>query len=333
MTDRIGRGGEVLQVREEEAFVEIQASPATRRMYRSDLTDLARFVEKRGRTLADATREDLVAWVRALETREVRGKKGLVPATLARKLSVVRSFYEFLRARGTAVENPGRDIKLPKVDRSQGKTPSLSKKDVEQLLGAMDPKTPRGLRDRAIAMMLFGQGLRVSEVAKLQRKQLVTEDGYIVARLVGKGGSAVKSVLSPEVDQVLQEHLRKNVPHGEYLFRALPRNPKFFESRGQDPRTRPITTHSILVALKRYARAAGLDPGSVRTHGGRVFFITEAYRRTHDLERVSRAVGHKSIATTKRYLRYLEEHREHAALAIHLTPREPLLSRKGGDGP
>jgi integrase/recombinase XerD len=294
-------------------------------MYRSDALDLAGFLETRERELAQATREDLVAWVRVLEKRETRGKRGLDPATLARKLSVARSLFEFLRARGEVAVNPAADLKPPKIDRSQGKTPCVSKREVEMLLGAMDTHQARGLRDRAIAMLLFGQGLRVSEVAKLERRHLSTEDGYTVLRLAGKGGAAQKSVLSPEVGEVFQEHLGRNVPHGTYLFRAMPRNAKYFEGTGCDPRTRPLGARSILVMLKSYARQAGLDPASVRPHGGRVFFITEAYRRTHDLERVARAVGHKSIGTTRRYLRYLEEPREHAALAVHLAPREPIL--------
>lgn len=306
-------------------FIDGQASSGTRRMYRSDVQDLARFVANRGRTLAEASRDDLVEWIRHLETREVRGKRGLDGATLARKLSVIKSAFEFLRRKGAVSENPAGDLKPPRVDRSQGKTPCPSKREAELLLGAMDPSTNRGLRDRAIGMILFGQGLRVSEVAKLQRKHLTTEDGYTVVRLVGKGGSVVKSVLSPDVTQILQEHLRKNVPHGEYVFRAMPTNPKYQEERGRDPRTRAIGSRSILVMLKAYARKAGLDPGAIRPHGGRVFFITEAYRRTHDLERVANDVGHKSLNTTRRYLRYLAELKEHVALTVRLIPRDSVL--------
>ncbi|MCI0656143.1 MAG: tyrosine-type recombinase/integrase [Acidobacteria bacterium] len=314
--------------REAMEFVEAQASPATRRMYQSDVQDLARFVSGRGRTIAEASREDLVGWIRSLETRVVRGKRGVEGATQARKLSVIKSLFEFLRTKGAIESNPAADLKPPRVDRSQGKTPCPSKREAELLLGVMDPETARGLRDRAIGMILFGQGLRVSEVARLQRKQLTTEDGYTVIRLVGKGGAIVKSVLSPEVDQALQVHLRRNVPHGEYVFRAMPTNAKYHEGKGRDPRTRPIGTRSILVMLKCYARRAGLDPGSIRAHGGRVFFITEAYRRTRDLERVARAVGHRSLGTTRRYLRYLEEPKDHAALAVKLVPRETLLEPK-----
>jgi len=82
-------------------FVDNQASIQTRRMYRSDVEDLARFVAGRGRKLHEALREDLVGWFRSLEKREVRGKQGLDGATLARKLSVIKTFFEFLREKGT----------------------------------------------------------------------------------------------------------------------------------------------------------------------------------------------------------------------------------------
>ncbi len=298
------------------AFTEVQAAETTRAMYRSDLADLAR--DRDGAEVNDAA---AVSWIRSLEARR------LDPATIARKISVARSFFEHLRKKRIVDTNPFADIKPPKVDRSEGKTPCLAKREVELLLGVMDPKNPYGLRDRAIAFLLFGCGLRVSTVARLRKDEIATEDGYAVIRVVGKGGRLQKSVLAPDVEAVLREHIQRNAPHGEWVFRAMPTNARYHESVGRDPRTRPLTRQSILAGLKRWARAAGLDEKSVRCHSGRVFFVTEAYRRTHDLERVARAVGHSSLGTTRRYLRYLERPEDHAALAVKLTPREPALRR------
>ena len=200
----------------------------------------------------------------------------------------------------------------------------MPKGEVERLLGTFDPRRPRELRDLAIATLLFANGLRVSEVAGLRRSQVGREEGHPVIELSGKGGSRTRTTLRPEVAKLLETHIAKNAPHGEYLFRAMPRNPRHFEREGRDPRTRPISTHSIEKMLKRAARKARLDPRRVRPHAGRVFFVTEAYEATGDLERVSRGVGHEDLSTTRGYLRYLDTAGKHPALALPaLTPKRP----------
>ena len=313
-------------------YADAQASPGTSRVYRGDLLELSLFLEARNTDLLEAKQVDLTAWIRALRTKETRGRRGLRDSTIARKLRVAKSFYDFQLEKRTLVENPARFLKPPKIDKSQGMTPLNSKREVEVLLGVMDPSTPLGLRDRTITMLFYGQGLRLAEVATLERDHLTTEDGYTVIRRAGKGGRKFRSVLSPEAERLLREHLKKNAPHGRYIFRAMPRNGSYQVKEGRDPRTRPLSAWSIRKSLKRHARLAGLDPGSIRPHAGRVFFVTEGYRRTGDLEAVSRDVGHVSIATTRGYLHHLAEPKDSVTLKIKLVPREPLLSRKDPSG-
>ncbi len=88
---------------------------------------------------------------------------------------------------------------------------------------------------------------------------------------------------------------------------------------------RPISARAIHAMVKRYARKAGLDPRVLRPHSGRVFFITQSYLKTRDLERMARAVGHRELATTRRYLRLGAVLEDHPAKLIDLLPH-----RRGG---
>jgi integrase/recombinase XerD len=153
--------------------------------------------------------------------------------------------------------------------------------------------------------------MRISEAARLQVNSLSLQEGFLVVTLLGKGGSCVQTVLSKEVRDALEDHLKASRIESGYVFRS---------SRGTNEHSsaRHVSPRAIHSSLKRYARRAGLDPRSIRPHSGRVFFITQAYAQTHDLERVARAVGHRNIATTRRYLRYQERISMHAALSVKI---------------
>jgi integrase/recombinase XerD len=294
------------------AFVSMQNSPRTRGMYASDLRDLASFAQAHVRGPLHGMQEsDALAWRRGLEER------GLSPVTIARKLAVARGFFSYVMdldvpPSGIAPRNPFRRVHPPRFDRSVGKTPCPGSAEVVKLLGSMSPRSRRGRRDLLIALLLFNQGLRVSEVARLERSNVLRSGKRTYLALVGKGGSEVRSVLQDEVAALLDKHLRCLDAESRYLFSRLTSD-KAAEC--------PITPRAIHANLKRYAARAGLDPTFIRPHSGRVYFITQSYLKTRDLERVARAVGHRELATTRRYLRLGSALEDHPASLIELLPR------------
>src|SRR5438094_8454200 len=86
---------------------------------------------------------------------------------------------------------------------------------------------------------------------------------------------------------------------------------------------RHLANRVIYDRLKAYIAKAGLNPTYIRPHSGRVFFITQSYFKTRDLERVARAVGHRDLATTRRYLRLGSVLGDHPARVITLAPPSP----------
>lgn len=300
-------------------FLALQSSPLTRRVYASELYALREFSTRQGWTFPFLAEEHALTWRAHLDERH------LAPATIARKLAIARTFFNFLLdldapPQGLPSRNPFRRIRPPRFDRSLGKTPCPSPEEVQRLLSVIDPRSAIGLRDRVIMLFLFNQGLRVSEVARSERENIRRYRKFTYLALVGKGGSEIRSVLAPALARLLGQHLERQGRQGRFLFTSLGGH------RGASDH--PLTSRTIHARLKHYARLAGLDPTSIRPHSGRVFFITQSYLKTHDLERVARAVGHREIATTRRYLRLNEILETHPALLIDLSG----ASRHEGQG-
>lgn len=247
------------------------------------------------------------------------------PSTISRKLAVARAFFTYLfdldqLPAGLPPRNPFRRVRPPRYDRSVGKTPCPGTDEVARLFRAMNPRSPVGRRDLLIFLLLFNHGLRVSEVARLERSSVLRSDRRTYLALVGKGGSEVRSVLRDDVAELLDRHIRSLPPGGRFVFSRM--------DRGSLTERRPLSTRFIHLQLKHYAERAGLDPSTVRPHSGRVFFITQSYLRTRDLELVARAVGHRELATTRRYLRLGSALEEHPAIHMNLLAASERTRRK-----
>jgi site-specific recombinase XerD len=298
-----------------ERFLSQYSSPGSRRVYRADLEDLVRFVQRRFSVEFPALAEEhALAWRAHLEARS------LAPSTIARKIAVLKGFYTYLLdldepLPGLPPKNPFRRIRPPRFDRSVGKTPAPDPEGVRRLLSAIGSRSPRARRDLLITLLLFNQGLRVAEVARLERSHILAHGGRSYLSLVGKGGSEIRSVLPEDVALLLSRHLRALPPDCRFVFTRMDQ----LRQRPVSP-PRPLTTRTIHERLKNYAGKAGLNPVLIRPHSGRVFFITQSYLKTRDLERVARAVGHRELATTRRYLRLGSALEDHPATLLHLCP-------------
>src|SRR4051812_21609497 len=153
-----------------------RASPHTRRAYVSDLCQLARFLEERGTTLDAASRDDLRAFLASRFAANA-------PATLARKQASLRAFYEHRVRGGHIADSPARRLVFPRKRVSLPNVMSVD--DCFALLEAPSQRTPRGLRDRCMLEMMYGGGLRVSELVGLDVGDLI--DGETALRVRGKG--------------------------------------------------------------------------------------------------------------------------------------------------
>ncbi len=157
--------------------VERGRAPATLEAYRRDLSDFARWAADRQVLVVDATAPDVHAYLAA------QARDGAAASTRKRRAVAVRSLYRFLAAEGVIDQDPASDAEVPRVP--SGLPKALGESEIERLLAAVVGDDPRALRDRAILEVLYGGGLRISELVALSLGDLDLSERML--RVMGKG--------------------------------------------------------------------------------------------------------------------------------------------------
>jgi site-specific recombinase XerD len=265
---------------------QVRASPHTVRAYQRDVAQFLDTIEARaGRPAAPAD----------LEVRQVRAHLATLhgtraPSTLARKLSALRRFGEFLRREGavednavTLVQNPRRGQRLPVA---------LRVDDVASMIEAPAPDDPKARRDRAVLEVLYGAGLRVSECVALDLSQLRWEGERLLLRVVrGKGGKDRVVPLGRPAARALREYLEVR----SMLVRPTsPAEAVFLGNRGGRLPDRQVR---YLVEQRSTEQATA----RISPHGLRHSFATHLLDSGCDLRAIQAMLGHASLSTTQRY--------------------------------
>jgi integrase/recombinase XerC len=270
---------------------ERRASPHTVDAYRRDLDQLKAFLGKRlGRpaALADVTKLTLRAWLGDLARSRSAG-------SVARKLAAVRTFYRYLEREGRVRQNPVALIASPKVRR---KLPAFLGVDAAaEVMRA--PATDRApseaeqLRDTLILELLYGSGLRVSELVGLDLSHVSMNEEQM--RVLGKGK---KERLVPLGSKAL-EALRAYLPRRSEL-----RHPKtgFADARALlvGRRGRRLGVRRVQTLVRRYG-ALGAGRSDLHPHALRHSCATHMLEGGADLRAIQELLGHASLSTTQRY--------------------------------
>ncbi|KAA0012262.1 site-specific tyrosine recombinase XerD [Billgrantia pellis] len=263
-------------------WLERGASEHTLTAYRRDLEAwAARLAEGGGELLApDAAL--LSAWI------EERRNTGYRLRSNARLLSSLRGFYRWALAEGRIAHDPLVEVRLPRVRPNLPDT--LEEDEVERLLAAPDVTTDLGLRDRAMLEVLYGCGLRVSELVGLTTDSVNLRQG--VVRVRGKGDKDRLVPLGEEAVHWLSRYLRTS--RGA-LMNDVSR-PALFPGRGDNGMTRQTFWHRI----KAHARTAGITR-PLSPHTLRHAFATHLLNHGANLRVVQLLLGHSDLSTTQIY--------------------------------
>jgi integrase/recombinase XerD len=251
--------------------------------YERDVRRYLGLLTERGASgLADATREDLSALLSML------ADIGMEASSVARNLTAVRTFHRFHLSEGARGDDPTEHVTPPKVRR---KLPTvLGVADVERLLSQPDVEEALGLRDRALLELLYGAGLRVSELTELVSGQLLFNLG--VVRVVGKGSKERIVPVGSEAQSWMQRYGQEGRPT---LANPTSGDRVFLNHRG-----RKLSRMGVWKLLKKHGRAAGL-PGEISPHTLRHSFATHLLEGGADLRAVQEMLGHQDISTTQIY--------------------------------
>lgn len=260
--------------------VECGYSPHTLAAYQADLQGFSAFCRDHGVDFPGGVSREVM--VDFLEARRVAGDS---VATVRRRISALRTYFRYLATEGVVARNPTEDLRLP---RNWHRLPRvLSPQEMVRLLQApVVSQRGTAVRDRAILELLYGAGLRVSELCQLTWRDLRPADGFLRCR--GKGR---KERLVPVGGPALQAiaRLRQSAPPGDEsqpIFRSV--------------RKRPLGRENVARLLLRYAREAGL-PTDLSPHTLRHSYATHLLAGGAGLREVQELLGHADIRTTEIY--------------------------------
>jgi integrase/recombinase XerD len=255
------------------------ASAHTRAAYGRDVRRWLSFCSEHDAEPLKARRGHVDAWARLLEA------EGASPATVARRLAAVSSWYSWLVGEGIVAASPLAHVRRPKVS-DDSTTLGPDRDEARALLNAA---TALGPKCEAVISLLLLNGLRVGEVVRADVEDLSTERGHRVLRITRKGGRAAVVPLAPRTAAALDAYLDDR--EGGPLF--------FGEQRGRGE-VGCITASGITYIVERVAKLAGIknhfSPHSLR-HG----FVTLALEAGVTLTDVQDAAGHADPRTTRRY--------------------------------
>ncbi len=264
----------------------------------------------RGTALANASAEDVEAYVRGLKAR------GLSPATARRRISALRQFYRFLLQDNVRADDPTSRLDAPRRARSLPKTLSLA--EIEALIAAAE-----NARDRALIELLYGAGLRVSELVSLPLRAAPRpgQDHMIVE---GKGGKERLVALGKPALDALAAHLgarAASLPKAEAQ-RERAERWLFPSASAADGK---LTRRRVAQILETAAAKAGIDPARVSPHVLRHAFATHLVEGGADLRTVQTLLGHADIATTQIYTHVAE-----GRLRTLVETKHPLAKKPKG---
>jgi integrase/recombinase XerC len=268
---------------------EKNASPHTRRAYTGDLEQFAAYAGSR-------------KW-KEIDHITIRGflsqlyEKGLSKTSVARSLAAVRSLYRWLAQEGVVEQNPAKLVATPKLPKKLPRVPTIEEMNTV-LDGAMPETAAFPERDRLMLELLYGCGIRNSELTGINLEDIRLSAGAILIRGKGKKeryvpfGDAVKSALAGYLParQAMLGEARKNTV-------AL-----LINQRGGR-----LTSRSVGRIIKRIAMAKGLSP-DVHPHTLRHAFGTHMLEEGADLRAIQELLGHERLATTQRYTQLSMKH-------------------------
>lgn len=288
-------------------IAEKNASPYTIANYRREIEQCLAFLEQEGvKSWAEVDRLVLrryLAWLNS---------QGYAKASVARRLSELRSFGRFLVREDVVRVNPFRSVVSPKLP---GRLPvSLSTRDIEALLSAPDASTPQGLRDRAILEVLYSGGVRVSELVGLNLSSFDAQRREL--RVWGKGVKERIALLGEPAVAALQAYITQGRPA---LLKKAPTDALLLNRRGGR-----LTTRSVMSLLQKYSRMVGLD-AHVTPHTLRHTFATHLLDGGADLRSVQELLGHALLTTTQIYTHVSRSRAREVYLRSH-----PLAKAKTG---
>lgn len=271
--------------------------------YEQDLQKLRSYCEAHGMDPVTLSFDDLQAFV-----YDTFGEAGTNTRTQSRILSGIHSFYRFLLYNHYIDADPSELLQMPKTDKRIPVV--LSVEEIDAMIGAIDLSQPEGQRNRAIIEMLYGSGLRVSELVNLKLSNMYLQDDYML--IEGKGSKQRLVPVSPEAKKQfgfwMQDRCHLTIEPGQEDFAFLNRH------------GHQLTRAMIFTILRRLCEKAGIRK-TISPHTLRHSFATHLLQNGADLRIIQQLLGHEDITTTEIYTHVSVQDLRNAVLRYHPANR------------
>ncbi len=270
--------------------------------YEQDLDKLRAYFQRIGKKPQDATFDDLQDFV-FTQFKEIKSSR-----SQARILSGIRSFYKFLLYSHHIDKDPAELLQMPKMELYLPEV--LTIEEIDAMISSIDLSHPQGQRNRAIIEMLYGSGMRVSELINLKLSNMYMKDDYML--IEGKGNKQRLVPISPEAKKQFQMWLEDR----NHLL--IPREASDFAFLNR--RGKPLTRAMIFTIIRTLAEAAGIHK-TISPHTLRHSFATHLLQNGADLRVIQQLLGHESITTTEIYTHIDIQDLRQAILQYHPANR------------
>ena len=261
--------------------------------YRNDLAQFAGYLRQEVAGIgsqaeapwAVVDKDVIVNYVLYLKERQY------TPATVARKVAALKSFFHYLKEKHVVPEDPTATLDSPAVKKHTPR--AISHDEVERLLAEPAKRTtPKFLRDKALLEVLYATGMRVSEVIALDLDDVSLNPPLVRCATTGRNRKERVMPLGLRAVQALSAYLQKG---RSQLLPASDEKALFLNHRGQR-----LTRQGLWLIIKRYVKAVGIR-AEVTPHTLRHSFATHLLREGAGLQEVQRLLGHANISTTQVY--------------------------------
>ena len=269
--------------------VERNFSAHTIDAYKRDIKQYLEHLDSNGiKSLDDISSEHIRDYVRKLNNT------GLAAKSIARIISSIRSYHNFLSSEKIIKENPALNLDSPKIPKKLPEV--LSEKEISNIIEAIEDSYQFAKRDKAIIEMLYSCGIRVTELCDLETSNLFFDDDLI--RVMGKGSKERLLPIGGRAKRFLNDYL-VNTRHK--LIKKTSSSSVFVSRNGK-----PLTRAMINNILKKWCLVSGITK-SVSPHTLRHSFATHLLEGGADLRFVQALLGHSDISTTQIYT-HLDKH-------------------------
>jgi integrase/recombinase XerD len=279
--------------------LEKSLSPASIEAYGYDLSKLKEYMETYSIDPKDVTLENLETFLSDIYDR------GLIRTSQARILSGIRGFFKYMKMENLIKISPAELLESPNPQR---KLPDiLSADEIDRIINGIDVSVAEGHRNRAIIEVLYGCGLRVSELVSLQISCYFPAKGFV--RVIGKGSKERLVPIGGQAVKAISIYLKQR---NELKVKKGNEDILFLNRRGSK-----LTREMILIMVKRAALNVGIEK-NISPHTFRHSFATHLIEGGADLRAVQEMLGHETIVTTEIYT-HLDQ--KHLKAIIQMHPR------------